>query len=57
MTDGTAQPQGDRNRNERLARLRVLLPTENAIVGVDLADDKQVTVVPTTTREFWRDGA
>jgi transposase len=45
VTDGTALSRGDRNRNERLARLRVLLPTENAILGVDLADDKQAAVV------------
>lgn len=45
MTDGTALSRGDRNRNERLARLRVLLPTENAILGIDLADDKQAAVV------------
>ena len=37
MSNGTALSRGDRNRNERLARLRVLLPAENAIVGIDLA--------------------
>jgi len=36
---------GDRNRNARLARLRVLLPPGNAIVGIDLAGDKQAAVV------------
>jgi transposase len=36
--------RGDRNRNARLARLR-LLPAGNAIVGIDLADDKQAAVV------------
>lgn len=36
---------GDRNRNCRLARLRVLLPPGNAIVGIDLASDKQAAVV------------
>ena len=45
MTDGTAQSRGDRNRSERLTRLRVLVPIENAIVGIDLADDKQAAVV------------
>jgi hypothetical protein len=30
--------------NARLARLRVLVPVTNAIVGVDLADGKQVVV-------------
>jgi transposase len=37
--------RGDRNRNARLARLRVLVPVRNAIVGVDLADRKQMVVV------------
>jgi transposase len=37
--------RGDRNRNERLARLRELVPVENAIVGIDLADEKQMVVV------------
>jgi hypothetical protein len=37
--------RGDRNRNARLARLRELVPLSNAIVGIDLADDKQAAVV------------
>jgi transposase len=37
--------RGDRNRNARLARLRALVPLENGIVGIDLADNKQVVVV------------
>jgi transposase len=37
--------RGDRNRNARLARLRQLVPFENAIVGIDLADKKQMVVV------------
>lgn len=45
MTDDTALSRGDRNRCNRLARLRALLPTQNATVGVDLADDKQAAVV------------
>jgi len=45
VTDGSALSRCDRNRNERLARLRVLLPTENAILGIDLADDKRAAVV------------
>jgi hypothetical protein len=40
-----ACPWGDRNRNARLARLRVLQPQGNAIVGIDLAGDKQAAVV------------
>lgn len=45
MTDGTVLSRGDRDRNDRLAGLRVLPPTENAIAGIDLADDKQAAVV------------
>ncbi len=45
MSDGSALSRGDRNRNDRLARLRLLLPRENAIVGIDLANDKQAAVV------------
>src|ERR671910_301982 len=37
--------RGDRNRNARLARLRELVPTTNGIVGIDLADKKQMVVV------------
>lgn len=45
MTDRTALSRGDRNRNERLARLRELLPRANAILGIDLADEKQAVVL------------
>ncbi len=45
MNDGTQLSRGDRNRNDRLVRLRALLPAGNAIVGIDLADNKQAAVV------------
>jgi len=45
VNDRTGLSRGDRNRNARLARLRQLLPLENAIVGIDLAADKQAVVV------------
>ena len=45
MTNGNGVSRGDRNRNARLARLRELVPLENAIVGIDLADRKQMVVV------------
>lgn len=45
MSDRTGLSRGDRNRNARLARLRVLLPQGNAIVGIDLASSKQAAVV------------
>jgi transposase len=45
MNDRSGLSRGDRNRNARLARLRQLLPLDHAIVGIDLADDKQAAVV------------
>jgi transposase len=45
VSNGNGVSRGDRNRNARLARLRELVPTTNAIVGIDLADDKQMVVV------------
>ena len=45
MGNGSGVSRGDRNRNARLARLRALVPVENAIVGIDLADAKQMVVV------------
>ena len=45
MTHGNGVSRGDRNRNARLARLRELVPLDNAIVGIDLADKKQMVVV------------
>ena len=35
----------DRNRNARLTKLRAAVPVSNAIVGIDLADRKQMVVV------------
>ena len=45
MGNGSGVSRGDRNRNARLARLRGLVPTANAIVGIDLAGKKQMVVV------------
>ena len=45
MANGSGVSRGDRNRNARLSRLRDLVPTSNAIVGIDLADSKQMVVV------------
>src|SRR3954468_324171 len=45
MTHGNGVSRGDRNRNARLARMLELVPLENAIVGIDLADSKQMVVV------------
>src|SRR2546423_11772889 len=43
--NGSGVSRGDRNRNVRLAGLRVLVPATNGIVGIDLADNKQMVVV------------
>lgn len=45
MGNGSGVSRGDRNRNARLSRLRLLVPVSNAIVGIDLADEKQMVVV------------
>jgi transposase len=45
MGNGSGVSRGDRNRNARLTRLRALVPVTNAIVGIDLADIKQMVVV------------
>jgi transposase len=45
MGNGSGVSRGDRNRNVRLVRLRELVPVGNAIVGIDLADKKQMVVV------------
>ncbi len=37
--------RGDRRRNARRERLRELLPREGAVVGIDLAEDKQALAV------------
>ncbi len=45
MNNGSGVSRGDRNRNARLSRLREAVPVTNAIVGIDLADRKQMVVV------------
>ena len=45
MGNGSGVSRGDRNRNARLVRLRVLVPVDYAIVGIDLADAKQMVVL------------
>ena len=42
---GSGLSRGDKRRNAKLAELRRLVPLENAIVGIDLADRKQAVVV------------
>ncbi|HEY7433406.1 MAG TPA: IS110 family transposase [Streptosporangiaceae bacterium] len=42
---GNGMTRGDRRRNARRERLRGLLPRDGAVVGIDLAEDKQVLAV------------
>ena len=45
MNNGSGVSRGDRNRNARLSQLRAAVPVSNAILGIDLADRKQMVVV------------
>ena len=45
VSQGSGLSRGDRRRNQRLARLRELVPADHAILAVDLAEDKQALVV------------
>lgn len=45
MSKGSGVSRGDRRRNARLAELRLLVTRQNAIVGIDLAEDNQALVV------------
>jgi transposase len=42
---GNGTSRGDRKRNARRERLRGLLPRDGAVIGIDLAEDKQALAV------------
>src|SRR6266536_2347640 len=42
---GNGTTRGDRRRNARRERLRELLPRDGAVIGIDLAEDKQALAV------------
>jgi transposase len=42
---GSGMTRGDRRRNARRERLRAVLPRDGAVVGIDLADEKQALAV------------
>src|SRR5262245_3158470 len=42
---GSGMTRGDRRRNARRERLRALLPRDGAVVGIDLAEEKQALAV------------
>jgi transposase len=45
VSKGNGITRGDRKRNARRGRLRAVLPREGAVVGIDLAEDKQALAV------------
>ena len=45
MGKGSGTTRGDRRRNARRERLRAMLPRGGAVVGIDLAEDKQAIAV------------
>ncbi|WP_432535946.1 hypothetical protein [Kineococcus arenarius] len=45
MNEASHTSRADESRNARLGRLRTLVPVTSAIVGIDLADAKQMVVV------------
>jgi len=45
MSKGSGTTRGDRRRNERRARLRRVLPRDGAVIGIDLAEEKQAIAV------------
>src|SRR5438270_4660709 len=45
MGKGSGMTRGDRRRNARRERLRAVLPRDGAVVGIDLADEKQALAV------------
>ena len=45
MSKGSGMTRGDRRRNARRERLRAVLPRDGAVIGIDLAEDKQAIAV------------
>ena len=45
VVQGSGLSRGDKRRNAKLAQLRELVPLDNAILGIDLADEKQALVL------------
>jgi transposase len=53
---GNGTTRGDRKRNARRERLRGLLPRDGAVIGIDLAEDKQaIAVIDHDVRVLARD--
>src|ERR1700719_333060 len=45
MGKGSGMTRGDRRRNARRERLREVVPRDGAVIGIDLAEDKQAVAV------------
>ena len=45
MSKGSGMTRGDRRRNARRERLRGMLARDGAVIGIDLAEDKQAVAV------------
>src|ERR1017187_8324487 len=45
VSRGSGMTRGDRRRNARRERLRGMLPRDGAVIGIDLAEDKQAIAV------------
>src|SRR6266404_3044381 len=45
VSKGSGMTRGDRRRNARRERLRGMLPRDGAVIGIDLAEDKQAGAV------------
>jgi transposase len=45
VSKGSGTTRGDRRRNARRERLRGVLPRDGAVIGIDLAEDKQALAV------------
>jgi transposase len=42
---GNGMTRGDRRRNSRRERLRAVLPRGGAVIGIDMAEEKQALAV------------
>ena len=55
MSKASGLTRGDVRRNERVARLRAMVPFENVVLGVDLGEKKQALVLRDRDgRVLWR---
>ncbi len=54
MGKGNGMTRGDRRRNARREHLRGMLPRDGAVIGIDLADEKQALAVIDMMCGCWR---